>query len=86
MLSRRSMMRSFGESGLSVFQAGQADWQRPHSVQVAKSSICFQVKCPISPDAEHGVLVDVLHVHVGRVVERPEGPGPAGEGDVDRAR
>ena len=49
MLSRRSMMSSLGESGLSVVQAGQADWQRPHSVQVAKSSICFQVKCPISP-------------------------------------
>ena len=49
MLSRRPMMSSLGESGLSVFQAGQADWQRPHSVQVAKSSICFQVKWPISP-------------------------------------
>ena len=49
MLSRRFMMSSLGESGLSVFQAGQADWQRPHSVQVAKSSICFQVKWPISP-------------------------------------
>ena len=49
MLSRRSMMRSLGERGLSVVQAGQADWQRPHSVQVAKSSICFQVKWPISP-------------------------------------
>ena len=49
MLSRRFMMRSFGDRGLSVFQAGQADWQRPHSVQVAKSSICFQLKCPIWP-------------------------------------
>ena len=49
MLSRRPMMRSLGDSGFSVFQAGQADWQRPHSVQVAKSSICFQVKWPISP-------------------------------------
>ena len=49
MLSRRFMMSSFGERGFSVFQAGQADWQRPHSVQVAKSSICFQVKWPISP-------------------------------------
>ena len=49
MLSRRPMIRSFGDSGLSVVQAGQADWQRPHSVQVAKSSICFQVNCSTSP-------------------------------------
>ena len=35
--SRRSMMISFGDSGLPVFQAGHWDWQRPHSVQVAKS-------------------------------------------------
>ena len=49
MLSRRPMMSSLGDKGLSVVQAGQADWQRPHSVQVEKSSICFQVKCPISP-------------------------------------
>ena len=40
--------------------------------------------------AEHGVLGDVLHVHVGRVVERAQGPGPArgrhvdgGQGDVE---
>ena len=49
MLSRSPMMSSLGDSGLSVFQAGQADWQRPHSVHVAKSSICFQVKCSIWP-------------------------------------
>ena len=30
-------MSSFGDSGLSVFHAGHCDWQRPHSVQVAKS-------------------------------------------------
>ena len=35
-------------------------------------------------DAEHGVLVDVLHVHVGRAVEGAEGPGAPREGDVDR--
>ena len=49
MLSRSPMMSSLGDSGFSVFQAGQADWQRPHSVQVAKSSICFQEKWPTSP-------------------------------------
>ena len=49
MLSRRPMITSFGESGLPVAQAGHTDWQRPHSVHVAKSSICFQVKCSIWP-------------------------------------
>ena len=49
MLSRRFMISSFGESGFSVFHAGHWDWQRPHSVHVAKSSICFQVKWPTSP-------------------------------------
>ena len=29
------MMSSFGDSGLPVFQAGQASWHRPHSVQVS---------------------------------------------------
>ena len=43
------MMTSLGERGLPVFQAGQTDWHRPHSVQVAKSSICFQVNCSTSP-------------------------------------
>ena len=42
-------MTSLGESGLPVFQAGHCDWQRPHSVQVAKSSIPFQVKSSILP-------------------------------------
>ena len=42
-------MSSFGLSGLPVVHAGQTDWQRPHSVQVAKSSICFQVKSSILP-------------------------------------
>lgn len=39
------MMRSLGESGLPVFQAGHCDWQRPHSVQVEKSSRPFQENC-----------------------------------------
>jgi len=49
MLSRRAMISSLGDRGFSVFQAGQADWQRPHSVQVAKSNICFHEKWPTSP-------------------------------------
>ena len=43
------MMTSLGERGLPVFQAGHCDWQRPHSVQVAKSSMPFQVKSSILP-------------------------------------
>ena len=36
------MMKVLGLSGLPVFQAGQACWQRPHSVQVKPSSRSFQ--------------------------------------------
>ena len=42
-------MTSLGDRGFPVFQAGHCDWQRPHSVQVAKSSIAFQVKSSILP-------------------------------------
>ena len=42
-------MSSFGDSGLSVFQAGHCDWQRPHSVHVEKSSRPFQVKSSTLP-------------------------------------
>lgn len=45
--SRSAMIRSLGESGLPVFQAGHCDWQRPHSVQVEKSRMPFQEKCSI---------------------------------------
>ena len=43
------MITSLGDSGLPVFQAGHWSWQRPHSVQVAKSSIPFQVKSSTLP-------------------------------------
>ena len=43
------MITSLGDSGLPVFHAGHCDWQRPHSVQVAKSSMPFQVKSSILP-------------------------------------
>ena len=42
-------MSSLGDSGLSVFHAGHCDWQRPHSVQVVKSSRPFQVKSSTLP-------------------------------------
>ena len=45
----RVIMRIFGLSGLPVFQAGHWLWQRPHSVQVPKSSRPFQVKSSILP-------------------------------------
>ena len=47
--SRRPMISSFGDSGLSVFHAGHCDWHRPHSVQVAMSSRPFQLKSSIEP-------------------------------------
>ncbi len=42
-------MRSLGDSGFSVFQAGHCDWQRPHSVQVVKSSMPFHEKSSTWP-------------------------------------
>ena len=47
--SRSVIISSLGESGFSVFQAGHCDWQRPHSVQVEKSSRPFQVKSSTAP-------------------------------------
>ena len=38
------MMNVLGLSGLPVFQAGQASWQRPHSVHVNPSSRSFQLR------------------------------------------
>ena len=39
----------FGDSGLPVVQAGHWDWHRPHSVQVARSSMPFQLKSSTLP-------------------------------------
>ena len=47
--SRSAVISSLGESGLSVFQAGHWLWQRPHSVQVVKSSRPFQEKSSTAP-------------------------------------
>ncbi len=47
--SRSAMISSLGDSGFSVFHAGHCDWQRPHSVQVAKSRMPFQEKSSTLP-------------------------------------
>ncbi len=49
MWSRSSVMISFGFNTLPVFHAGQADWQRPHSVHVERSSKPFQVRSSTLP-------------------------------------
>jgi hypothetical protein len=43
-MSRNPMIIVLGLSGLPVFQAGHASWQRPHSVQVKPSSRSFEVR------------------------------------------
>ena len=87
--SRRSRMSSFGDSGLPVFQAGHCDWQRPHSVQVAKSSRPFQVKSSILPTPKVSVVrVGLLEVERLAVAhhrpQRAEAVGAPGEQDVER--
>ncbi len=42
-------MSILGDSGLPVAQAGHCDWHRPHSVQVARSSMPFQLRSSILP-------------------------------------
>ena len=42
-------MTCLGDSGLPVTQAGHCDWQRPHSVQVPRSSRPFQVMSSTLP-------------------------------------
>ena len=42
-------MTCLGDSGLPVTQAGHCDWQRPHSVQVPRSSMPFQVRSSTLP-------------------------------------
>ena len=47
--SRRSMIRSFGDSSFPVAYAGQTSWQRPHSVQDIVSRIPFHVRSETVP-------------------------------------
>ena len=83
--SRRLRTSSFGDSGLPVFQAGHCDWQRPHSVQVVKSSRPFQVNCSTwatpnwsfsgSASSKSSGLPWLI---IGRSAPRPEPAGLAG--------
>ena len=81
-------MTSLGDSGLPVFQAGHCDWQRPHSVQVAKSSMPFQVKSSILPRPNVGVIGRVLEIDWLAVgLDRQQRAQPVGqplEDHVDR--
>ena len=43
------MITSFGDSVLPVANAGQASWQRPHSVHENASIICFHVRSSTVP-------------------------------------
>ena len=76
------MISSFGDSPLPVTKAGQASWQRPHSVHEKVSSICFQVRSVAVPGAEaHVLLGDVAR----RSAAAPDARGPgAPEPHVDR--
>ena len=80
--SRRSMINSFGDSGLSVAQAGHWSWQRPHSVQLIRSSRCFQVRWAICPVPKTVSSVIFSGSRSGVVAERAERLGPAGEEHV----
>ena len=52
--SRSAIIMSLGLSGLPVFQAGHCSWQRPHSVQVEKSSQPFHEKSSMAPAPRTG--------------------------------
>ncbi len=82
--SRRSMISSFGDRGLPVFQAGHALWHRPHSVHAPRSSRDFCV----SPGQRVGaqrLLASLEGVHVDP--QRLQGAARPGRGQphVDRA-
>jgi len=52
-----------GRQWLPVFQAGQASWQRPHSVHVSGVEQLFPAQVLDVPGPENRVLRDVLHIH-----------------------
>ena len=81
-------MTSLGDSGLPVFQAGHCDWQRPHSVQVAKSRYALPGEVLDLAAAEVRIVrrvleVDGLAVGLDRQ-QRAQAVGQPLEGDVDR--
>ena len=69
------MIRSLGESGLSVFHAGHWLWQRPHSVHVAKSSIAFQENCSTLPTPMTGSSSSIRLSRSGVVASGPSAFG-----------
>ena len=78
------MIRCLGLSGFPVFQAGQASWQRPHSVQVKPSSRSFQPRSWSVRSPNGGVLG--LEVELGQLAARGELAEPdvrEGRGDVE---
>src|SRR5665213_320900 len=83
MFSRSPIMTNLGLRGLPVVHAGQTDWQRPHSVQVAKSSICFQVKSSILPAPKTVSSLTLSISHVGGLIEAAERPGAPRHADID---
>ena len=80
--SRRPMITSLGDSDLPVAKAGQASWQRPHSVHENVSSTCFQVRSFAVPAPKRRSSSGTS----GRRTQRLEPAARAGapEPDVDR--
>ena len=80
-----------GDSGLPVAQAGHCDWQRPHSVQVAMSSMPFQVKSSILPRPKMSVSGSASSKSSTLPPERigcsaPQAVGAPGEQHVQRGQ
>ena len=69
------MISSFGDSGLPVFHAGHWLWQRPHSVQVAKSSMSLQLKCSTLPTPMIGSSSSMRDSRSGVVASGPSALG-----------
>ena len=87
--SRRSRISIFGDNGLPVNQAGHCDWQRPHSVQVARSSMPFQVRSSILPSPNTSVSGSASSKSSTLPFERigcsvAQAVGPPGEQHVQR--
>ncbi len=69
------MIRIFGDNGLPVFQAGHWLWQRPHSVQVEKSSMAFQEKSSTLPTPTIGSSASIRLSMSGVLPSRPSALG-----------
>ena len=60
MLSRRFMMSSLGESGFSVFQAGQADWQRPQPNSLAAMQLSLLAQTTVATVERYYLAIALL--------------------------